>query len=46
MCIRDRMRVLEREINSAVRKAKIEVQNLGSIGDKDEDNVLDLGGFF
>ena len=40
------MRVLEREINSAVRKAKIEVQNLGSIGDKDEDNVLDLGGFF
>jgi hypothetical protein len=46
LTVEGQMRVLEREINSAVRKAKIEVQNLGSIGDKDEDNVLDLGGFF
>jgi len=44
--VEGQMRVLQREINSAVRKAKIEVQNLGAIGDKDDDNVLDLGGFF
>ena len=44
--VEGQMRVLQREINSAVRKAKIEVQNLGSIGDQDDDNVLDLGGFF
>jgi len=46
LTVEGQMRVLEREINTAVRKAKIEVQNLGSIGDQDDDNVLDLGGFF
>lgn len=46
LTVEGQMRVLEREINSAVRKAKIEVQNLGSIGDRDDDNVIDLGGFF
>ena len=46
LTVEGQMRVLQREINTAVRKAKIEVQNLGAIGDKDDDNVLDLGGFF
>ena len=25
---------------------KLEIKNLGALGDKDEDNSLDLGGFF
>lgn len=46
LTVKGQMRVLEREIGSAVRKAKIEIENLGALGDKDEDNVIDLGGFF
>lgn len=46
LSVEGQMRIVEREINTAVRKAKLEIQNLGSIGDKDDDNVLDLGGFF
>ena len=46
LTVEGQMRVLEREINSAVRRAKIEVENLGSIGDREDDNVIDLGGFF
>ena len=46
LSVEGQMRIVEREINSAVRKAKLEIQNLGDLGDKDDDNVLDLGGFF
>lgn len=46
LSVEGQMRVVQREVQQAIRKAKIEIENLGSLGDKDEDNVIDLGGFF
>jgi hypothetical protein len=44
--VEGQLNVLNQQINSSVEKAKITIQNLGEIGDRDEDLVLDLGGFF
>jgi hypothetical protein len=46
LSVEGQMRVVQREVQQAIRKAKLEIENLGSLGDKDEDNSLDLGGFF
>lgn len=40
------MQVLNQEVDSVVRRAKITIQNLGDIGNRDDEAVLDLGGFF
>ena len=46
LSVEGQMRVVQREVQQAIRKAKLEIENLGALGDKDEDNSLDLGGFF
>lgn len=38
--------VVQAQINAQVQKAKITIENLGSLGDKDSGNSIDLGGFY
>lgn len=38
--------VVQAQINAQVQKAKITIENLGSLGDRDSDNSIDLGGFY
>jgi hypothetical protein len=38
--------IVQAQINAQVQKAKITIENLGTIGDRDSNNSIDLGGFF
>ena len=38
--------IVQAQINAQVQKAKISIENLGSLGDKDSNDTIDLGGFF
>jgi len=38
--------VVQAQINAQVQKAKITIENLGTIGDRDSNNSIDLGGFY
>lgn len=38
--------VVNQQISSSVERAKITIQNLGEVGDREENLILDLGGFF
>ena len=38
--------IVQAQIQTQVQKAKLQIQNLGTIGDRDENEVIDLGGFF
>jgi len=38
--------IVQAQINSQIQKAKLEIQNLGTLGDRDDNEVIDLGGFF
>ena len=38
--------VVQAEINEAIQRAKIEIENLGAIADPGEESTIDLGGFF
>lgn len=38
--------LVQAQINAQVQKAKITIENLGSLGDRDSDNSIDLGGFY
>jgi len=38
--------VINQEISQSVQKAKITIENLGEVGNREENLVLDLGGFF
>lgn len=38
--------VVQAQINAQVQKAKITIENLGSLGDRDSNNSIDLGGFY
>lgn len=40
------LEILNQQISSSVQRAKITIQNLGEIGNRDEGLILDLGGFF
>lgn len=44
--VEGQLNVLNQQISSSVQRAKITIQNLGEIGNRDDDLVLDLGGFF
>lgn len=38
--------VVQAQIQAQVQRAKITIENLGSIGDREDNNTIDLGGFF
>lgn len=38
--------VVQTQINAQVQRAKITIENLGTIGDRDLNNSIDLGGFY
>ena len=38
--------VVQAQINAQVQKAKISIENLGSLGDRNSNDTIDLGGFF
>jgi len=38
--------IVQAQINAQVQKAKITIENLGTIGDRDSNNSIDLGGFY
>lgn len=38
--------VVQTQINAQVQRAKITIENLGTIGDRDSNNSIDLGGFY
>ena len=40
------MEVVQAQIDAQLQRAKITIQNLGSIGDREDNNEIDLGGFF
>jgi ketopantoate hydroxymethyltransferase len=40
------MDVVQAQIASELQRARITIQNLGAIGDREDNNEIDLGGFF
>ena len=40
------VQVVQAQIDQAIQRAKIEIENLGSIADPAEEDTIDLGGFF
>lgn len=40
------MDLVQAQINSEIQKAKLTIENLGSLGDRSSNDTLDLGGFF
>ena len=38
--------VVQAQIQSEVQRARITIQNLGSLGDRDDNQEMDMGGFF
>jgi len=40
------MEIVQSQLQSELQKAKITIQNLGTLGDRDLDETIDLGGFF
>lgn len=38
--------VIQAQIDEAIQKAKLEIENLGALADPDDDQTIDLGGFF
>lgn len=38
--------VVQAQIQNEVQRARITIQNLGSLGDRDDNQELDMGGFF
>lgn len=40
------MDIVQAQIASELQRARIRIQNLGSIGDREDNNEIDLGGFF
>ena len=40
------MDIVQAQIAAELQRAKLTIQNLGSIGDRDDNNEIDLGGFF
>ena len=38
--------LVQAQINAEVQKAKITIENLGTIGDRDLNSSIDLGGFY
>ena len=40
------MEIVQAQLNAEIQRAKLTIQNLGAIGDRQDDNEIDLGGFF
>ena len=40
------LEIAQIQIAAEIQRAKLTIQNLGSIGDREDDNEIDLGGFF
>lgn len=40
------MEVLQAQIATEVQRARLKIQNLGVLGDRQDNNEIDLGGFF
>jgi len=40
------MEIVQAQIQAEVQKAKLTIENLGSLGDRTDNQTIDLGGFF
>ena len=40
------MDIVQAQIQAEIQRAKLTIENLGSIGDREDSNEIDLGGFF
>ena len=40
------MEIAQAQIAAEIQRAKLTIQNLGTIGDRQDNNEIDLGGFF
>lgn len=40
------MDIVQAQIQTEIKKAKLTIQNLGSFGDQSSNDTIDLGGFF
>ena len=40
------MEIAQVQIAAEIQRAKLTIESLGSIGDRQDDNEIDLGGFF
>lgn len=40
------MEIVEAQLQNQIQRAKLTIQNLGSLGDRANEDTIDLGGFF
>ena len=40
------MEIVEAQLQSQIQRARLTIQNLGSMGDRANEDTIDLGGFF
>jgi hypothetical protein len=40
------MEIVQTQIQAELQKARLTIENLGSLGDKSDNQTIDLGGFF
>lgn len=40
------MEIVEAQLQAEIQKAKLTIENLGSLGDRESEDTIDLGGFF
>ena len=40
------MDIVQAQIQAEIQKARLTIENLGSVGDKTDNQTIDLGGFF
>ena len=40
------MDIVQAQIQAEIQKAKLTIENLGSLGDRSDEQTIDLGGFF
>jgi ABC-type uncharacterized transport system ATPase component len=38
--------IVQAQIDAQIQKAKLEIENLGTLGDRGNNEIIDLGGFF
>ena len=40
------MDIVQAQLQSQIQRAKLTIENLGTLGDRQDNNEIDLGGFF
>lgn len=40
------MEIVQAQLNAEIQKAKLTIENLGTLGDRSSNETIDLGGFF